>query len=205
MDERTKEQIFEPFFTTKPPGVGTGLGMAMIYGLMKQQGGFVELESAADEGTTVRLYLPLARAAAPGEGVSEVATEELPRGCETVLLVEDEPRIRVTGKRILETFGYTVLLAADGREAFDLIEASESRVDLVVSDVVMPNMNGYELRDALREIGSGAKFLFTSGYAAAEAHEHADLEFDAPLLPKPWTLTELVQGVRAVLDTGGGA
>ncbi len=200
MDEQVVERVFEPFFTTKPPDGGTGLGMSVIYGLMNQQGGFVELESEKGEGTTVKLFFPYARAVSPGTAATELREEDLPHGNETILLVEDEQRLRVTGKRILERFGYTVLAASDGLEALELMDAADCQVDIVVSDIVMPNMNGYELRDALRLTGNKAKFLFTTGYAGAEAHERMEHEFDAPLLPKPWTLTELVRSVRAVLD-----
>jgi PAS domain S-box-containing protein len=200
MDEEVAQRVFEPFFTTKPPDGGTGLGMSMIYGLMNQQGGFVDLESEKGKGTVVKLFFPYARSSAPGAAAVELREEELPRGSETILLVEDEQRLRITGKRILERFGYTVLAASDGLEALELMDAADCAVDIVVSDIVMPNMNGYELRDALRLTGSKSKFLFTTGYAGAEAHERMEHEFDAPLLPKPWTLTELVRGVRAVLD-----
>ena len=200
MDEEVVQRVFEPFFTTKPPDGGTGLGMSMIYGLMNQQGGFVDLESEKGKGTVVRLFFPYARSASLGAAAVELREEDLPRGSETILLVEDEQRLRITGKRILERFGYTVLAASDGLEALELMDAAECQVDIVVSDIVMPNMNGYELRDALRLTGNTSKFLFTTGYAGAEAHERMEHEFDAPLLPKPWTLTELVRGVRAVLD-----
>ncbi|UCF39566.1 MAG: PAS domain S-box protein [Gemmatimonadota bacterium] len=200
MDQDVVQRVFEPFFTTKPPDGGTGLGMSMIYGLMSQQGGFVELESEKGKGTVVKLFFPHARVSAPSAAAVELREEHLPRGTETILLVEDEQRLRITGKRILERFGYTVLAASDGLEALELMDAASCKVDIVVSDIVMPNMNGYELRDALRLTGNRAKFLFTTGYAGAEAHERMEHEFDAPLLPKPWTLTELVRGVRAVLD-----
>ena len=200
MDEEIVQRVFEPFFTTKPPDSGTGLGMSMIYGLMNQQGGFVDLESEKGKGTTVKLFFPYARSTSPSAPAVELREEDLPHGTETILLVEDEQRLRITGKRILERFGYTVLAASDGLEALELMDAADCEVDIVVSDIVMPNMNGYELRDALRLTGNKSKFLFTTGYAGAEAHERMEQEFDAPLLPKPWTLTELVRGVRAVLD-----
>jgi PAS domain S-box-containing protein len=200
MDEEVVRRVFEPFFTTKPPDSGTGLGMSMIYGLMNQQGGFVDLESEKGKGTVVKLFFPYARTSGPHAAAVELREEDLPHGTETILLVEDEQRLRITGKRILERFGYTVLAASDGLEALELMDAADCKVDIVVSDIVMPNMNGYELRDALRLTGNTSKFLFTTGYAGAEAHERMEHEFDAPLLPKPWTLTELVRGVRAVLD-----
>ena len=115
-----------------------------------------------------------------------------------ILVVDDETTIAAILEQTLTRAGYDVLVARDGLEAMQKL--SMDGIDLVVTDIVMPNMNGYELRDALRLTGNRAKFLFTTGYAGAEAHERMEHEFDAPLLPKPWTLTELVRGVRAVLD-----
>ena len=205
MDDDVRERAFEPFFTTKPPGMGTGLGMAMIYGLMTQQGGFIDVETAKAEGTTVKLYFPLARISSPGIPIPREAAEELPRGSELILLVEDEERLRETGKRILEKFGYRVIMAGDGQEALEALEASEEPVEMVVSDIVMPRMNGYQLRDALRLTGNTVKFLFTTGYAGAEATARGQTDADVPLLRKPWNLSDLVRGVRAVLDTPSDA
>ena len=114
--------------------------------------------------------------------------------------MEDEERLRKTGKRILERFGYRVIMAGDGQEALEALEASEDPVDIVVSDIVMPRMNGFQLRDALRLTGNTVKFLFTTGYAGAEAQARGETDADVPLLRKPWNLSDLVRGVRAVLD-----
>ena len=130
----------------------------------------------------------------------EITEETLPRGTERILLVEDEPQLRSTGKRILERLGYEVMLAADGREALEVLDAAEHPADLVVSDIVMPHMNGYQLHDALQRDYEPVKFLFTTGYAGEEAKSSDEPYAHVPLLKKPWTLTELARGVRAVLD-----
>jgi PAS domain S-box-containing protein len=200
MDEATLERIFDPFFTTKPPGVGTGLGMAMIYGLVKQQAGFIDVHSTPGEGTTVELFFPLTGSAlAPAstdiEGVRGITGE----GTETLLLVEDEAAIRRSLKRLLEKKGYRVLLAGDGLEGLDVFERNESAIDLVISDVVMPRMSGFELFDAIRRRGSTVRFLFTSGYATAEV-QRVTRDPTLAFLPKPWDVDDLLRTVREQLN-----
>jgi two-component system NtrC family sensor kinase len=199
MDEKTRECIFDPFFTTKPPGVGTGLGMAMIYGLIKQQDGFIDVRSELGKGTTVDLYFPLMPDDTVVSGASGVAVDEH-SGTETILLVEDEAAIRRSAKRLLENKGYTVLLAGDGEEAVDTFHKHEGRIDLVISDVVMPKMGGWQLYEALKQEGRVVRFLFTSGYTVRDQHSVALLDPAVPFLQKPWDVSEFLRRVRELLD-----
>ncbi len=198
MDEETREHVFEPFFTTKPPGEGTGLGMAMIYGMVKQHGGYVHVYSEPGEGTTVNVYLP-AVAAGVEAGPQGPAAERM-RGGETILLVEDEAGIRRATKRALEGQGYTVLLAADGEEALEVFHEQERDIDLIISDLVMPRLGGRQFYEALREAGKDPKILFTSGYSAQDVWAGSGFLRDVPFLHKPWTLTDLFLRVREVLE-----
>ncbi len=199
MDQETRERVFEPFFTTKPPGEGTGLGMAMIYGLMKQHGGYVHVYSEAGEGTTVNAYFPAA-AVKPETGATNGPGAEELRGGETILLVEDEGGIRRATKRALEGQGYSVLLAADGEEALEVFRQHEPAIDLIVSDLVMPRLGGRQFYEALKERGKDPQILFTSGYSAQDVRAGSGFLRDVPFLHKPWTLTDLFLRVREVLD-----
>ncbi len=199
MDEETRERVFEPFFTTKPPGEGTGLGMAMIYGLMKQHGGYVHVYSEAGEGTTVNAYFP-AVTAQPETGVTAGPAADEMRGRETILLVEDEGGIRRATKRALEGQGYSVLLAADGEEALEVFRRREREIDLILSDLVMPRLGGRQFYEALKERGKDPRILFTSGYSAQDVRAGSGFLRDVPFLHKPWTLTDLFLRVREVLD-----
>jgi PAS domain S-box-containing protein len=198
MDDATLAHMFEPFFTTKPPGIGTGLGMAMVYGLVKQQRGFVDVRSRLGEGTTVEVYLP---AASPSAGAaSRGARGDLPGGCETILLVEDEEGIRRSASRILRRFGYEVLLAADGEEALSVYRRHRADIHLVISDVVMPRLGGTQLYEEVHRDPDPPKFILTSGYAARDVGDRAVLERAGPLLQKPWTVDDLLRRVREALD-----
>jgi PAS domain S-box-containing protein len=199
MDDATRERIFDPFFTTKPPGLGTGLGMAMIYGLVKQQDGFIEIESRVGEGTSVDLYFPLVTEGAHDEPL-EAAAVGPSEGTETILLVEDEAAIRRAAKRLLEKKGYTVLLANDGVEALDIFKRHESEIDLVISDVVMPRLGGRQLYETLKRQDKSTRFLFTSGYTARDMRDTDSLDPGWPFLQKPWDVDELLRRVREILD-----
>jgi two-component system NtrC family sensor kinase len=199
MDRQTQDHIFEPFFTTKKRGEGTGLGMAMVYGLVKQHAGYIHIYSEVGGGTTVRIYLPMVREQAPPEADGPEAAA-LPRGTETILLVEDDAKVITAGKRLLEKRGYRVLTAADGVRALEVFRAREREIDLVVTDMVMPRMGGRRLYDILRAEGSGVPVLFASGYTAGMM-EGIDEGYGAvPFIHKPWTVLELVTKVREVLD-----
>jgi PAS domain S-box-containing protein len=198
MDAKTQQHIFEPFFTTKPVNQGTGLGMAMVYGLVKQHGGFVSVYSEPGMGTTVRIYFPAITEAPSPKQAS--ATGEIREGRETILLVEDDATLRRTAKRVLEKFGYTVVTATDGLDALAVIQTRPTPADLIISDVVMPHASGPQLLSALRDAGASPRMLFTSGYAARDVHERSMLDHGVPFLPKPWTIAELLRKVREVLD-----
>ena len=205
MDEATRQRMFEPFFTTKPPGKGTGLGMAMIYGLTKQQGGFVHVYSELGRGTTVRTYLPAAREeSAVALNVARLTTELQGHG-ELILLAEDEEPLRRTGKRVLERLGYRVIVAGDGEEALALYRTHQDEIALVVSDLVMPKIGGRELYDAVKGIGRPVKFILATGYAVAELRASQTFEGPVQHLPKPWTLTEVAEAVFDALHPRSAA
>ncbi len=199
MDERVKARVYEPFFTTKPPGEGSGLGMAMIYGLTQQHGGFIELDSAVGKGTTVRVYFPLAREDQPLAELTPAPTG-LRGGQEHVLLVEDEEGLRRVAQRALERVGYQVVTASDGVEALERYHRQPSQIDLIITDVVMPKLGGIALYRILRQEGHAVRFLFTSGYAAHEILQGDLADGELTLLQKPWTLADLTHRVREVLD-----
>ena len=198
MDARTRAKIFEPFFTTKPVGRGTGLGLSMVYGLVKQQGGFIDVYSEIGLGTTFNLYLPVAEVA---ELVTtEAQSTDLPRGDETILVVEDEESIRRSTQRILERYGYRVLDAPDGQQAAEFLREHGDDIDLVVTDLVMPRLGGKQLYEESRNSGAIARFLFTSGYAPGDVLERGDPDQQPLFLKKPWSMSDLVLRVREALD-----
>ena len=200
MDEETRERVFEPFFTTKPPDLGTGLGLSMVYGLVKQHGGVVDVYSEKGKGTVVNLYLPLME-----EGAVGVARPTPPGsvsgGSETILVVEDEEPIRRATMRILEKHGYKVLLAADGVEALKLYPDHRDDIDLVISDVVMPRLGGAKFYEALLQSGGQPKILFTSGYTDRDVRQTGAIDPALPFIHKPWTVAALLSKIRDVLDS----
>jgi len=200
MDEATVEKIFEPFFTTKAPGAGTGLGMAMVYGIAKQHGGFVHVYSELGAGTSVKVYLPKSAETAPaaGEAVPEAALR--PGGGETILLVEDRDELRGTTRRVLERLGYAVIEAADGEAALARQRDHVGKIDLVLSDVLMPKLNGPALFRAMRLIDPTMRFLFTSGYSESDIAMRSLLDPGVPFVAKPWAIADLARAVRKVLD-----
>jgi PAS domain S-box-containing protein len=203
MDGDAVEKIFEPFFTTKEPGSGTGLGMAMVYGLMKQHTGFVDVKSDPGVGTTVTVYFPVSDAEEeepqePQEPVTHA------RGTEMVLIVEDEEPIRRATKRLLERYGYTALLATDGEEALRVLEERGTNVQLVITDFVMPRMTGPQLYAAVRERGLQTRFIMVSGYSEDADETRTGARNDVPFLRKPWAPAALLAQVREVLDEGTG-
>jgi PAS domain S-box-containing protein len=196
MDEPTRARMFEPFFTTKPAGKGTGLGLATVYGLVRQHGAGIEVDSEPGKGTRFRIYLPLADAARPA--APRVSGEAVARGGgETILLVEDDDQLRRSAKRTLEDAGYQIVSAADGLEALDVLRQATD-IKLVFSDLVMPRLGGRALFDAARRAGYTTPFLFASGYS--DPDRAAGLDPAVPLLHKPWTGADLLRKVRELLD-----
>jgi len=199
MDAETQARIFEPFFTTKELGKGTGLGLSTVYGIVKQSGGHIEVYSEPGRGTTFRIYLPrieeAAEAVEPGK-----AREQLPRGSETILLVEDEAGVRTLAKTILQTHGYTVLDAAQGKDAFLLSGQHEGLIHLMVTDMVMPEMSGREVADRLKPLRPNMKVLFMSGFTDKAMVHHGELDRGMAFLQKPFTPQTLARKVREVLD-----
>jgi PAS domain S-box-containing protein len=191
-------RIFEPFFTTKPVGQGTGLGLSMVYGIIKQSGGFVWVYSEPGHGTSFKLYLP--RAAALPEVVTPPGGYEVPRGEETVLVVEDDPLVRHLSARLLASQGYATLEARNGREALELLQAHEDRVQLVLTDVVMPELGGAEFARHVEQLQPGLPVLFMSGFTDHEVVRRGLLDPGAPYLQKPFDAATLGRRVREILD-----
>jgi signal transduction histidine kinase len=201
MDEATRARIFEPFFTTKPKGVGTGLGLAMVYGIVKQSGGSVSVTSQPGQGATFQIHLPAARGAVVSLPVPVPSPRAL-GGSETILVVEDEPQVRNLVRGILARQGYEVLLAANGGEALLLCEQHEASIHMLLTDVVMPRMSGRQLADRLRTVRPEMQVLYMSGYAEAAILNHGVLE-DLTLITKPITPLALLERVRVTLDRAG--
>jgi two-component system cell cycle sensor histidine kinase/response regulator CckA len=198
MDREVQAQIFEPFFTTKEPGKGTGLGLAVIYGIVNQSGGDVEVESDLGRGTTFRIYLPRVEAAA--RPVPPPAAGDAAGGSETILLAEDEPGVRGLLRAILEMNGYRVLEATNGIDALALLEQHTGPVHLLIADRVMPGLGGRELAERIAARYPEMKVLYISGYAGPEVVRSGLLETDATFLQKPFTPEQLARTVRQVLD-----
>jgi PAS domain S-box-containing protein len=199
MSRDTIAHLFEPFFTTKDPSQGGGLGLAMIYGAVRQNDGFINVYSEPGIGTTFRVYLPLV-AEARLEAAAPAGLPPVPRGSETILLVEDEAMVRTLAGRILSRQGYTVIAGADAEEALALAAARAGKIDLLLTDMVMPGTNGKSLYDALKPLRPGMKVVFMSGYAESIIAHQGVLEEGVHFLPKPFTMNALTAAVRGALD-----
>ena len=199
MSREVRSRIFEPFYSTKGEGKGTGLGLSTVYGIIRQSGGDIQVESAVGAGTTFRIQLPLVEVD-DEEAVEPEPPADVPYGRETVLVVEDEDLVRKLAVRALRRYGYNAIAAANGGEALLICKDPKQTVDLVLTDVVMPYMSGVELAESLRQQNADVKVLFMSGYAD-EAEERAGaLAPDAHFIQKPFRPMALVQKVRKILD-----
>ena len=198
MDKATLARAFEPFFTTKKGGEGTGLGLSTTYGVIHQGGGFLEVESAPDRGSTFRVFLPLVRAAVDEEEAPAPEPAAV-TGDETILLAEDEPQVRQLTERTLLRRGYRVLLAQNGLEAMERSRAFEGMIHLLLTDVVMPGMGGVRAADVIRAERPAIRVLFVSGYSE-ESLFRDGVEEGVHFLAKPYTPAELDHKVREVLD-----
>jgi len=199
MDAQTLARVFEPFFTTKPVGVGTGLGMSMAYGLVKQHRGYLHIYSEVGQGTTAKVYFPALR----DQGLSELeaaADERLPGGTETILLVEDDQTMRVAAQQLLSKVGYRVITAVDGQQGLDAYHAHRAALHLVITDVVMPKLSGFELYEVIRGESRGLRVLFMSGFPAPNFRKTVGQDPAVAFVTKPWTASELLAQVRVLIE-----
>jgi PAS domain S-box-containing protein len=199
MDAATQSRLFEPFFTTKEMGKGTGLGLSTVYGIVKQSGGYIEVYSKPGFGSTFKVFLARAEEGSPAARTGSLIELD-PRGTETVLLVEDEPVVRDLVRRVLAGLGYTVLQAGEAEQALELCQQLQGPLHLLVSDVVLPGMNGCELGRRVRQLRSEIRALYISGYTASAISQRGILEPGVPFLQKPFSPETLARKVREVLD-----
>jgi PAS domain S-box-containing protein len=201
MDRQTQEKIFEPFFTTKDEGQGTGLGLSTVYGIIKQNNGVIAVASAPSQGTTFRIFLP--RVNFGSKAMPTATGNQTHRGKETVLLVEDETAILDMCAFLLEQHGYTVLVAQNPAQALDIVHRRQGTIDLLLTDVIMPDMNGRELSRRVLELLPAVKVLFMSGYTADIISRHGgDMDTGLHFLEKPFSASQLARKVREVIDRG---
>ena len=199
MDAATRARVFEPFFTTKPVGQGTGLGLATVFGIVRQSGGSIRLESAPGEGTTVTIFLPAM--ATSGTAPDLRSRQPASRGSETVLVVEDEELVREFACRYLLAYGYQCLEARNGREALEIVRQRGEDIDVIITDVVMPIMGGRELSDRVAELHSDLPVLFISAYTGVDVTRRGLIEPGAPFLQKPFTPEALARKLRELLES----
>jgi PAS domain S-box-containing protein len=198
MDEETKERIFEPFFTTKGPDKGTGLGLAVVYGIVKQHNGFIHVYSEPGKGTTFRVYFPAVDL--PPDSKTAAARGVIRGGSETILVVEDDESVRHLTEKTLSSYGYKILIAFDGEEAVEVFRRRGKEIAMVMLDVVMPKKGGKQAYDEMRTMTPGLKALFVSGYSADAIHDAFVLQAGIPFLQKPFSPGALARKVREILD-----
>jgi two-component system, cell cycle sensor histidine kinase and response regulator CckA len=200
MSAETQARIFEPFYTTKDVGKGTGLGLSMVYGIVKQSGGFIWVYSEPNRGTTFKIYFP--RIDQPAELLpAEKHVDKVQRGTETILLVEDDEQLRQLSSSVLAHCGYNVLVASTPEQGLAVCKANSKDIGLLVTDVVMPRMNGRQLAEQILKLHPTMKVLYVSGYTNNAIVHYGVLDPGLWFLPKPFTLSALVARVREVLDT----
>jgi CheY-like chemotaxis protein len=198
MTDEVKAHIFEPFFSTKPRGKGTGLGLATVFGVVKQNKGGIEVHSAPGVGSTFKVYLP--RVAAKAEPLVRSSQETMPRGTEAIFLVEDEALVRALAVRLLTRLGYRVTAFPNGGEALKALQKLDEPLHLLFTDVVLPDMNGRELAESVQALRHGTRVLFSSGYTDNIIAHHGVLEAGIDFIGKPYAPLDLAKKVRAVLD-----
>jgi CheY-like chemotaxis protein len=199
MDEYTKHHVFEPFFTTKDVGKGTGLGLAMVMGIIKQHGGFVDLQSTPGSGTVFSLYLPLIETNV-ADTTPVKSGVQMERASGVILVAEDDPDTRDTLEEFLTRVGYTVITAADGQDALEKFTDRKDEIQLVISDVVMPRKSGRALCDEIRQISCSLKFIFVSGHTHTVIEREGELDVETVLLMKPIMPFELLSKIKEILD-----
>jgi CheY-like chemotaxis protein len=205
MDPETQAHVFEPFFTTKATGKGTGLGLATVFGIVEQSGGAIWAQSEPGHGTSFNILLPAVAAVADRGDTPTLALVAAPKGSgEVVLLVEDEGQIRKLTSKILQDSGYVVLEARDGRDALSVCEGHAGKIDLLLTDVAMPELGGRELSERILAMNPGIKVIFMSGHTQDVILKEGG-KAGTPFLHKPFTPTDLAYKVREVLDSRGSA
>ncbi|MDZ7760739.1 MAG: response regulator [Desulfovermiculus sp.] len=200
MEKAVQDNLFEPFFTTKEIGKGTGLGLPMVYGIVKQNKGFINVYSEPGIGTTFKIYLPRYETDEVSDMPTNTSTEKMPTGSETILVVEDEPAILKLGRGMLERLGYTVLTAENASDALQAALEYDGTIDLLITDVVMPEMNGRDLSFQLVKNHPGLKTLFMSGYTANVIAHHGVLDEGVQFIQKPFSLKDLAAKVREAIE-----
>jgi CheY-like chemotaxis protein len=205
MDRETRRRLFEPFFTTKDTGKGTGLGLATVYGIVRQSGGTIFVDSEPGKGTAFTIYLPRQEGRLEPPAPKAASKDQL-IGSETILLVEDEDVVRRLAERVLQEHGYAVLVSSCGKEALEVAGQHAQPIQLMVTDVIMPGgMNGKQLADRMSVIRPEMKVLYISGYADSSLFSNAEQETPIQLLEKPFSPQNLVQKVRELLDERAGS
>jgi PAS domain S-box-containing protein len=204
MDSATRKRVFEPFFTTKEVGKGTGLGLAVVYGIIKQHNGYVNVYSEPGKGTTFSIYLPLIASKKRSEIVEQEEETVPARGKETILLAEDDKSVRKLSSTVLQQAGYTVIEAVDGEDAVKKFKEHKDKIQLLLFDLIMPKLNGKEAYERLQKIKPALKVIFATGYAPEIIRQKASLKEGAHLIFKPVSPSDLLRKVRSVLDGNNG-
>jgi len=202
MDKETLEHIFEPFFTTKEVGKGTGLGLSTVYGIVKQNNGFIWVYSETGHGSIFKIYLPKVKGDAKPEEKEQTPVDDL-SGSETVLIVEDDDSLRIFAQKILHIYGYRTLTAENGEDALRVCKEHECPIHLLLTDVVMPKMDGKELAERLQPLYPQMKVIYMSGYTDNAIVHHGILTPELNFIQKPFTLEGLARKMRKVLNMGG--
>jgi CheY-like chemotaxis protein len=202
MDETTRRRIFEPFFSTKEPGRGTGLGMAVVFGIIESHRGFIRVDSHPGQGSTFTVYIPVMPAAVEKPEPAESVPGEVPAGTETILIVEDEEALSGLLRTILETAGYRVLSESDGHAALQAFKCHRDEIALVISDVGLPKMSGDQVYLAMRELDPGVRTVLASGYIEPEQKADALRAGVRAFLQKPYDMRGVLAEVRRILDAG---